>query len=246
MRILRTIVFFIYFFGYMIIHMPTLRRGEKALAAGDRETVRAIVRKHVPHWCAVLLKLSGSRITVEGKENIPDVNCVFVANHRSLYDIPLMLTGLDLPHGLLAKKESEKLPLINRWMKLLGCVFVQRDDPKASMRALNAAADRVREGESFIIFPEGTRYKGAEGGIGEFKGGAFRIALKTGVPVVPVVLAGARGTFEDNRYLLVPRDVTVRILPPIETSSLSREEQKALPGEVQQLIHGELQKIIAK
>ncbi|MBR6790909.1 MAG: 1-acyl-sn-glycerol-3-phosphate acyltransferase [Oscillospiraceae bacterium] len=246
MRVLRTIVFFAYFFGYLIRMIPLMRRCEKALAAGTLETMRETIDSHVTRWCSVLLKLSGSRITVEGKENIPDGNCVFVANHRSLYDIPLMLTSLDRPHGLLAKKESEKLPLINRWMKLLGCIFVQRDDPKASMRALNAGADLVREGKSFIIFPEGTRFKGEEGGIGEFKGGAFRIALKTGVPVVPVMLAGARGTFEDNHYLLVPRDVTVRILPPIETVSLTREEQKALPGKVQQLIHDELQKVTAK
>lgn len=243
MRVIRTVIFFIYFFGYMILHLPTLRRGEKALAAGDMETVRAITDKHVPHWCGRLLKLSGSHITVEGRENIPGGNCVFVANHRSLYDIPLMLTCLDGAHGLLAKQESEKLPLINRWMKLLGCVFVQREDARASMKALNAATETVKNGESFVIFPEGTRYKGEEGGIGEYKGGAFRIALKTGTPVVPVVLHGARGTFEDNGYLLVPRDVTVHILPAIDTASLSREEQKALPEKVQQLTHEELKKI---
>ncbi|MBQ4051439.1 MAG: 1-acyl-sn-glycerol-3-phosphate acyltransferase [Oscillospiraceae bacterium] len=243
MKIIRTVVFFIYFFGYMILHLPVLRRGEKALAAGDMKTVRAITNEHVPHWCGKLLKLSGSHITVEGKENLPEGNCVFVANHRSLYDIPLMLTCLDKPYPLLAKQESEKIPLVIRWMKLLGCVLVDREDARASMKALNAATETVRNGESFIIFPEGTRYKGEEGGIGEYKGGAFRIALKTGTPIVPVVLKGARGCFEDNGYLLVPRDVTVRILPAIDTASLSREEQKALPEKVQQLTHEELKKL---
>lgn len=244
MRVLRTIVFFVYFFGYMIIHLPVLRQGEKALAAGDMETVRKITDEHVYHWCSVLLRLSGARIKVEGKENIPtDRPCVFVANHRSLYDIPLMLTSLDKPHGLLAKQEADKIPFINRWMKILGCVFVVREDAKASMKALNAATETVRSGESFTIFPEGTRYKGEEGGIGEFKGGAFRIATKTGAPVVPVVLHNARACFEQNHYFLVPRDVTVRILPPIETKELSREQQKELPVEVQQMIHGELEKI---
>ena len=70
---------------------------------------------------------------MEGLENIPkDRPCVFVGNHRSYYDIPLLLASLDKPHGILAKEELEKIPLLNRWMKLLGCVFVQRDDVRAS------------------------------------------------------------------------------------------------------------------
>ena len=77
-------------------------------------------------------------------------------------------------------------------MKLLGCVFVQRDDLRASVRALNDATAIVESGKSFVIFPEGTRYKGEEGGAGEFKAGAFRIAVKTGAPVVPVAITGAR------------------------------------------------------
>ena len=84
-----------------------------------------------------------------------------------------------------AKEELEKIPLLNRWMKLLGCVFVQRDDLRASVRALNDATAIVESGRSFVIFPEGTRYKGEEGGVGEFKNGAFRIAVKTGPVRLP-------------------------------------------------------------
>ena len=79
-------------------------------------------------------------------------------------------------------------------MKLLGCVFVQRDDLRASVRALNDATAIVESGKSFVIFPEGTRYKGEEGGAGEFKAGAFRIAVKTGAPVVPVPVPCLRAT----------------------------------------------------
>lgn len=121
-------------------------------------------------------------MTVEGQENIPAGPCVFVGNHRSYYDIPILLTALDAPHGILAKEELEKIPLLNRWMKLLGCVFVKRDDIRASVKALNDATAIVESGRSFVIFPEGTRYKGEEGGAGEFKAGAFRIAIKTGCP----------------------------------------------------------------
>ena len=241
MSIFRTIAMFLYLFGYMIVHYGTLRRGERALAAGDTETVEQLVDRHIPCWSRGILKVTGVTLTVEGRENIPQGGpCVFVGNHRSYYDIPLLLAGLDKPHGILAKEELEKIPLLNRWMKLLGCVFVQRDDVRASVRALNDATAIVQGGKSFVIFPEGTRYKGEEGGAGEFKNGAFRIAVKTGAPVVPVAITGARALFESNGNLCRPGTVRIRILPPIQTAGMSKAEQKQLPDAVRQTILAKL------
>ena len=241
MSIFRTIAMFLYLFGYMIVHYGTLRRGERALAAGDTETVEQLVDRHIPRWSRGILKVTGVTLTVEGLENIPKEGpCVFVGNHRSYYDIPLLLASLDKPHGILAKEELGKIPLLNRWMKLLGCVFVQRDDLRASVRALNDATAIVESGRSFVIFPEGTRYKGEEGGAGEFKAGAFRIAIKTGVPVVPVAISGARGLFEAHGNRATPGTVHVRVLPPIQTADMSRAEQKQLPDAVRQTILAEL------
>lgn len=239
--IFRTIALFIYLFGYMIVHYGVLRRGERALAAGDMDTMEAIVNKHIPHWSRGILKVTGAQLVVEGQENIPkNTPCVFVGNHRSYYDIPLLLVGLDGPHGILAKEELEKIPLLNRWMKLLGCVFVKRDDVRASVKALNDATAIVQGGKSFIIFPEGTRYKGEEGGAGEFKNGAFRIAIKTGAPVVPVAISGARGLFEAHGNRATPGSIRIRILPPIQTTGMSKAEQKQLPEAVRQTILAQL------
>lgn len=241
MSVLRTIAMFSYLFGYMIIHYGVLRRAEKAAAAGDTALVEQLVRTHIPHWSRKILKITGVSLSVEGLENIPkDGPCVFVANHRSYYDIPLLLAGLDQPYGLLAKEELAKIPLLNRWMKLLGCVFVQRDDLRASVRALNDATAIVESGRSFVIFPEGTRYKGEEGGVGEFKNGAFRIAVKTGVPVVPVAMTGARALFENNGNRCHPGRVHICILPPIHTAGMSKAEQKQLPEAVRQTILAKL------
>ena len=241
MSIFRTIALFVYLFGYMIVHYSVLCKAERALAAGDTETVRQLVKKHIPHWSKGILNVTGVRLSVEGLDNIPkDGPCVFVANHRSYYDIPLLLAGLDEPYGILAKEELGKIPLLNRWMRLLGCVFVQRDDVRASVRALNDATAIVESGRSFIIFPEGTRYKGEEGGAGEFKAGAFRIAVKTGAPVVPVAISGARGLFEAHGNRATPGTVHVRVLPPIRTADMSRAEQKQLPDAVRQTILAEL------
>ena len=241
MSIFRTIAMFLYLFGYMIVHYGTLRRGERALAAGDTETVEQLVDRHIPRWSRGILKVTGVTLTVEGLENIPKEGpCVFVGNHRSYYDIPMLLASLDKPHGILAKEELGKIPLLNRWMKLLGCVFVQRDDLRASVRALNDATAIVESGRSFVIFPEGTRYKGEEGGVGEFKNGAFRIAVKTGAPVVPVAMTGARALFENNGNRCHPGRVHICILPPIRTAGMSKAEQKQLPEAVRQTILAKL------
>ena len=241
MSIFRTIAMFIYLFGYMIVHYGVLRRAERALAAGDMQLVEELVNKHIPHWSRGILKVTGVSLSVEGLENIlKDTACVFVGNHRSYYDIPILLTALDAPHGILAKEELEKIPLLNRWMKLLGCVFVKRDDIRASVKALNDATAIVESGRSFVIFPEGTRYKGEEGGAGEFKAGAFRIAIKTGVPVVPVAISGARGLFEGHGLRATPGDIRVRILPAIQTAGMSKAEQKQLPDAVRQTILAQL------
>ena len=241
MNILRTIVMFIYLFGYMIVHYGRLRRGERALKAGDTDTVERLVSENIPRWSKRILKITGVSLVVEGQENIPENGaCVFVGNHRSYYDIPLLLTALDGPHGILAKEELEKIPLLNRWMKLLGCVFVKRDDVRASVKALNDATAIVESGKSFIIFPEGTRYKGEEGGVGEFKNGAFRIAVKTGAPVVPVAISGARSLFESHGNICTPGTVYIRILPPIKTAEMSRTEQKQLPEAVRQTTMAQL------
>ena len=234
MSILRTIALFVYLFGYMIVHYATLRRAERALAAGDLDTVEQIVKANIPRWSRGILHVTGARMTVEGQKNIPAGPCVFVGNHRSYYDIPILLTALDAPHGILAKEELEKIPLLNRWMKLLGCVFVKRDDIRASVKALNDATAIVESGRSFVIF------KGEEGGAGEFKAGAFRIAIKTGVPVVPVAISGARGLFEGHGLRATPGDIRVRILPAIQTAGMSKAEQKQLPDAVRQTILAQL------
>ena len=242
--VLRTIVMYVYMFGYMLLLYGTLRRGEKALDAGDRETVRRIVDTYVPRWCRGLLKAAGVQLIVEGREHIPPSGAaVFVGNHRSYFDIPLMLVGLDKPHGILAKEELAHIPLLSRWMRLLGCVYVQRDDVRGSLQALKDASAVVGRGESFTIFPEGTRYKGEEGGVGEFKAGAFRIAIKSGAPVVPVAISGARALYESHNYIVHPGTVRVTILPAIQTAGMSREEQRQLPEAVRQNIQAALTKL---
>lgn len=238
---MRTIIWFIYFWGYLLYSWPMLHKGLAAQKRGDNTVGDALAAKYVPHWAGRLLAMAGVTVTVTGRENIPAGRpCVFVANHRSYYDIPLMLTQLDAPHALVSKIEVSRIPLVRGWMRLLHCVFVDRGDARQSIQCLSQATENVRAGYSVTIFPEGTRYKGEEGGVGEFKAGAFRIAVKTGVPVVPVALTGARALFEGNGNLCHPGSVHIKVLPPIRTEGMSKAEQKQLPDAVRQAILAQL------
>lgn len=238
---MRTVIWFIYFWSYLLFHLPTLHRGLSAQKAGDIATADAIAQKHVSHWFGKLLALAGVEVTVTGKENLPKEPCVFVANHRSYYDIPLMMTQLMGPIPLVSKIEVQKFPIVNKWMELLHCLFLDRDDPRQGMQVICDAAALIEKGYSVGIFPEGTRYKGEEGGIGPFLGGAFRIASKSGAPIVPVAIGNSRACLEgDGHFTMKPAKVTVTILPPIATAGMSRLDLKALPGIAQQQIQDAL------
>ena len=137
------------------------------------------------------------------------------------------MVSLDHPHGILAKEELARIPLLSRWMRLLGCVYVERDDVRGSLQALKDASAVVKGGDSFTIFPRAP-LQGEEGGVGEFKAGAFRIAIKSGVPVVPVAISGARGLYESHNYIVHPGTVRVTILPAIRTAG--HEQGRAAPA----------------
>lgn len=241
---MRTFIWFCYFFGFMIVHYAAMKKGLNAIERGDFETADKIAYKYVPKWFETLKKLAGVEIVVTGQENIPAGRaCVFAANHRGLWDIPVMLTCLGKPMPVIAKIEAKKIPLIHSWMEILHCLFLDRSDARQGMEVINSAAELINKGYSVSIFPEGTRYKGEEGGLGTFLGGAFRIASKTGAPIVPVVIFNSRAALEgDGHFTMKPTKITVHILPPIETAGMDRAAVRALPSQVEEIVRAELQK----
>ena len=234
---MRTILWFCYFWISLILLVPEMLYAIYLHRHGKLARRDAFVGKIVTFWMRSLLKLAGVTVHVTGQENIPSqVPCVFVCNHQGYFDIPILLCYLDGPHGFIAKMQLRYFPFIRIWMRLFGCVFIDRDHPRESMKALDQAIQNLRDGYSMTIFPEGTRSRGDE--VGEFKSGAFRIAYKTGAPIVPLCIDGSYKAMEGNGMWIKPAHVNLHILPPVQTSNLSKEQLKTLEEEIrQQIIH---------
>lgn len=231
---MRTVIWFIYFWCYLVVLLPRMRKCKKLAAQGRIAECDAIVEVEVRKWARRLLKLAGVKVEITGLENVPEGAVVYVGNHQGNFDIPLMLGYLKRPCGVLAKDELAGLPMIRTWMDLLHCVFIERDNPRQAVAAINDAAELLRQGYSMVIFPEGTRSRGDA--VGEFKNGAFKVASKTGTPIVPLCIDGSYKVMEAHGFWIHPAKVKIKLLPPVQTQGLSREEIRALDDSIRQLI----------
>ncbi len=191
---MRTIIWFLYFWLSLILLVPSMLRAQFLTSRRKWEKRDRMVNSRVRWWMGSLLRLAGVEVTVSGLENIPNCPAVFVSNHQGNFDIPILLCNLDRVHGIVAKIELQKIPFIRIWMRYFNCVFIDRNNPRRSMAALNQAIRNIQEGGSMIIFPEGTRSRNDE--VGEFKAGGFKIAQKTGAPIVPVCIGGSYKAME--------------------------------------------------
>jgi len=236
---IRTIIWFTYFWLYLICVLPVYFKLKGMLKRGEMDNAQSIVDREVTKWAKSLIKLAGGKVTVEGLENIPKEGAVlFVSNHQGSFDIPLLLAYLDAPHGMVAKISTSKLPFVATWMRLLRCVFIDRENARASMRALGEATQNIMDGHSMIIFPEGTRSRGDH--VGPFKSGSVRVALKCKAPIVPLVIDGTWHMLEEKKRI-APADITLKVLPAIDTSALTKEESKELNEQIRELIIKEKQ-----
>lgn len=177
-------------------------------------------------------------IDVSGYE-VPDPRrpYVVVSNHQSLADIPVV-SCLPWEMKWIGKTELFRLPFVGWMMRLAGDIELERGDPRSGARALLQAREYLRADCSVIIFPEGTRSK--DGRVGSFSDGAFRLAVKEKLPVLPIALDGTRDALPKHSWRFGERSyVHVKVLPPIETESLS-------PTDVSALMHASRQAIIGQ
>ena len=180
--------------------------------------------------------IAAGKTTVIGKEKIPtDRPVLFVGNHRSMLDVVICLSVIPFPVGFISKIELEKIPLLRMQMRDINCLFLDRKDDRKALKVILRAIELVKGGQSMFIFPEGTRSK-EEGKFLPFHAGSFKIATKAKVPVVPVTIVGTGDILEDHFPKIKAAPVVVEFGDPIETASMSRDEQKELPDRVRNLI----------
>ena len=175
----------------------------------------------------IILFLSGTKVDVIGRENIPDDQPVlYVGNHRSYFDIVIGYRLIKGECGFIAKKEMEKIPFLRRWMKNIHCLFLDRKNIKEGLKTILAGIDKVKHGISIWIFPEGTRNRDA--GMMDFKEGSMKIAEKTGCPIIPVAMTGTAEIFEKHIPWIKKSHVTVTFGKPIDIKTLEKDQKKFL------------------
>src|SRR4051812_21390742 len=168
--------------------------------------------------------LAGIRTRVEGRENVPPGRAVvFCANHQSNVDPPILFNALHPRLHILFKSELTKLPLLGRAFQVGGFVPIDRSSRDQSMAAIEQVAQSLRDGNSFLTFPEGTRSR--TGALLPFKRGPFLMAIKAQVPVVPVAVQGGAASMRKGSPVVRPVIVSVKIGAPILTTGMDLSDR---------------------
>jgi putative phosphoserine phosphatase / 1-acylglycerol-3-phosphate O-acyltransferase len=182
-------------------------------------------------WPETVLTLSGVRLNVIGAENLTAQRpAVFLFNHRNNFDVFMVAALVKDNWTGVAKKELASNPLVGTLGRLLDAAFIDRDDTAAAVAALKPVEDAARKGLSILVAPEGTRLDTP--GVGPFKKGAFRIAMATGLPVVPIVIRNSDSVAGRNATTLHPGTVDIAVLPPIDVSGWTHDD---LPKRVEEV-----------
>lgn len=167
-------------------------------------------------WARALLFFCSVRVEIRGREHL-DLSRprLYMTNHRSHFDTPVIMGSFPVPLCFVAKKELRRIPLMGGGMAAVGMIFLDRGDSDQARASLEAAAGRIRGGRNVLMFPEGTRSNDGVT-LGPFKKGAFHLALKAGVPIQPVAVTGSERVLPKHSLSVRPGPVVLHIGPPVE------------------------------
>ena len=223
---MRTILLFIFLALFFIISLPAylilllLRKKNRRLSS-------VISQKIVQAAFRFVTIPSGMKRVVLGLENVPkDTPVLYVSNHRSLADIPMAYITVPNLMGFVAKIETKKIPFLSWWMVLVNCLFLDRSDMRAGMKMVLDGIDSIKQGYSIFIAPEGTRNHGDE--LLPFKEGSFKMAEKTGCPIIPVAISGTDDVFENSFPWIKKATCVIEYGKPVYPEQLSKEERKVI------------------
>jgi 1-acyl-sn-glycerol-3-phosphate acyltransferase len=196
-------------------------------------------------WSRLILVTTGVRVRVEGLEALePGKTYIFVSNHQSIYDIPVIFWWLPYQLRIIAKESLGSFPFLGWHLRRTGHLLVDRRNPDRS-GILRRWRELVVNGLSLIIFPEGTR--SADGRVGRFKAGSFMLAIEARLPIVPLSIVGTRHVMRKGRLTVEPGEVTLAIHPPIDAGARavrpSIDDARTLAADVHAIVSSRVEAI---
>lgn len=224
---LRSIVFFAYFLVTAVISLPFF-------------VVALLLKKgwrfadwYIQGWVKTLVWVAGIRVRVKGAP-IQHAPTVYVGNHLSFFDVVICIVTMPRPMAFISKIENKKMPLVNWWMYALGCVFIDRSNLRQQVKELKKAQERLAQGLSYTLFPEGTRSK--DGSLQEFKPGAFKVATKSGVDIQPFGIEGTPEIMKRGSLIVYPATVTMNFGEVIRWNEEMNDHTVELAAEVRRQV----------
>jgi 1-acyl-sn-glycerol-3-phosphate acyltransferase len=207
------------------------------LMVGPPLLIYTFITKHVDplYWAGVkgvmfFVKCVGVRVQVKGLERIPSGTCIFAANHTSSADAPAVVGAIPRRIAILLKRSLFEWPIVGQAFHLAHFIPVDRFNRDSAVESLDKATVAIRNGQSFLIYPEGTR--SPDGRLQEFKKGTAVIAIKSAAPLVPVACSGAHRVMEKRKLTIQPGEILVEFLEPIDVTKYSFEQREALIREL--------------
>lgn len=228
---MRTIIALIWLIIFVIAAIPAMIY-MVIVHKKDPWKAQKTARVWISGFFKLLIKIAGTKVTVNGYENVPaDRAVVYVGNHRSYFDVILTYALCKNTTSYIAKAELRNTPLFGLWGDMMMCLFFDQNDMRASVKMILDGISMLKRGISIFIFPEGKRNKDPELlPLNEFKDGSFKLASKTGCPVVPVALKKIDDIWEAHSPWLKKTSVTITYGEPVYIDDLE-DEQKKHPGE---------------
>jgi 1-acyl-sn-glycerol-3-phosphate acyltransferase len=195
-----------------------------------------LARKVARLWCVHLLFMAGVKLIIRGASNIDrKKSYIFVANHQGYFDIPVLYTGIGSMISFIAKKELFRIPFFGWGMAAIGCISMDRKNPRNARAAISKAVSSLRRNNlSLVLFPEGTRSQSDR--VGEFKRASFTLALEAGAPVVPVAICGTGAIHNKKSRRIRPGTVTIVIGPSLPTDEIRKMNKDELSFAVREII----------
>lgn len=225
----RTVLF------YIILVISTIVMGTLALIV-----LFATSNANMGHWFACLwgyiqVKTAGVKVKIIGMEKLNTKKpCVYMANHQSWFDIFILLAYLPVQFRWLAKEELYRIPILGLAMRRIGYIPIDRSNRTKALKSLAKAAEKIREGTSVMVFPEGTRSK--NGVLLPFKKGGFILAIQSGQPIVPISISGSYRILSKGKWCVHPGEVTVIIHDAIPTEGFGLESRNEILKKVREVI----------